>query len=97
MKIALFGYGKMGKMIDEIVSMEKKHTIVSRTNSLNHKSPESEDLKDADVAIEFSSPESVLQNTRHCLELNIPLVIGTTGWYDRLSEVKDECIKKKVL
>lgn len=83
MRIALYGYGKMGKAI-EVVAHERGHEVVLRVNADNaNTSPEG-----ADVAIEFSEPQQALQNMRLCLEHGVPVVVGTTGWYDRLGEVK---------
>ena len=82
MKIALVGYGKMGKIIDEIAT-NKGHEVVARLNE----TPTYENLKDADVAIEFSNPEVAFNNIKICLENNIPVVCGTTGWLDQKAEI----------
>jgi len=87
MKIALLGYGKMGKTIATLAK-EKQHEIVLTSDS---KRPFSaEDLTDVDVAIEFSTPETAVKNLFKCLEANTPVVTGTTGWYNRLKEVENE-------
>ncbi|MGZ5196978.1 MAG: 4-hydroxy-tetrahydrodipicolinate reductase [Kaistella sp.] len=83
MKIALVGYGKMGKIIDEIAT-NKNHEIVARLNE----TPTSENLKNADVAIEFSNPEVAFNNIKICLENKIPVICGTTGWLDRKPEIE---------
>ena len=83
MKIALVGYGKMGKIIDEIAT-HRNHEIVARLNE----TPTSENLKNADVAIEFSNPEVAFNNIKICLENNIPVICGTTGWLDRKPEIE---------
>lgn len=75
MNIALVGYGKMGKIIDEI-AQQRGHNIVARLSE----TPDAERLKDADVAIEFSQPEAAFQNIQSCLSNKIPVVCGTTGW-----------------
>ena len=83
MKIALVGYGKMGKIIDEIAT-QRNHEIVARLNE----SPNSENLNNADVVIEFSNPEVAFNNIKTCLENNIPVICGTTGWLDQKPEIE---------
>ena len=83
MKIALVGYGKMGKIIDEIAT-QRNHEIVARLNE----SPTSENLNNADVVIEFSNPEVAFNNIKTCLENNIPVICGTTGWLDQKPEIE---------
>jgi 4-hydroxy-tetrahydrodipicolinate reductase len=72
MKIALLGYGKMGKMVEEI-ALQRNHEIVS---------------KNADVYIDFSHPEAVLKNIEKAAEKNTNIVVGTTGWYDQLDQAQ---------
>jgi 4-hydroxy-tetrahydrodipicolinate reductase len=91
MKIALIGYGKMGKMIESI-ALDRGHEIVLTIDQNNAKDLNSENLSKADVAIEFSTPGSVLQNISACIQAKIPLIVGTTGWYGHLQKVKDECL-----
>jgi len=86
MKIALFGYGKMGKEI-EAIALERGHQILLKINSENIDSITISDLQNADVVIEFSTPFSVLNNIRTCLNSNVPIVVGTTGWHNNLNEV----------
>ena len=83
MKIALLGYGKMGKIIDEIAT-QRNHEIVARLNE----SPNSENLNNADVVIEFSNPEVAFNNIKTCLENKIPVICGTTGWLDQKPEIE---------
>jgi 4-hydroxy-tetrahydrodipicolinate reductase len=83
MKIALVGYGKMGKIIDEIAS-QRNHEIVAKLNE----SPNSENLNNADVVIEFSNPEVAFNNIKTCLENKIPVICGTTGWLDQKPEIE---------
>lgn len=90
MKIALVGYGRMGKIIDEI-AQSRGHEIVSRLNE----SPSLDNLNNPDVVIEFSSPESAFENIKFCLEQKIPVVCGTTGWLDKKEEVEKICIEQK--
>ena len=83
MKIALVGYGKMGKIIDEIAT-QRNHEIVARLNE----SPTSGNLNNADVVIEFSNPEVAFNNIKTCLENKIPVICGTTGWLDQKPEIE---------
>jgi len=83
MKIALVGYGKMGKIIDE-VSQGRGHEVVARLRE----TPTIENLNDADVVIEFSNPEVAFQNIKTCLENKIPVICGTTGWLDKKPEIE---------
>ena len=85
MKIALIGYGRMGKEIEEI-ALQKGHSIHCRISSENaHQLNEL--LKGADVAIEFSIPSTVVANIKSCIDLNIPVVVGTTAWQEKEDEV----------
>ncbi len=84
MNIALIGYGKMGKAIEEIAT-HRGHSISCKVND-----PEA--LKEltnsnSDVAIEFSRPESGFENIQHCLQIGLPIVSGTTGWLDRYEAI----------
>ena len=83
MKIALVGYGKMGKIIDEI-SQNRGHEIVARLRE----TPTAENINNADVAIEFSNPEVAFENIKTCLENKIPVICGTTGWLDKKPEIE---------
>ncbi len=85
MKIALIGYGKMGKAIEEI-AIERGHTISAKINSSNP--IESADLSQSDCAIEFSQPDSVLNHIDYCLSKQLPVVVGTTAWNESLPEVE---------
>lgn len=90
MKIAIIGYGKMGRSIEKIAT-ERGHEIVLKITSENQEDLSTENLAGADVAIEFTSPESAFGNISICLESNIPTVSGSTGWTDRLPEVEEWC------
>ena len=90
MKIALVGYGKMGKIIDEIAT-QRNHEIVARLNE----SPTSENLNNADVVIEFSNPEVAFNNIKTCLENKIPVICGTTGWLDQKPEIQEIALQNK--
>lgn len=93
MKIALIGYGKMGKAIESIVLDEKKHEIVLKISKENIHDLTVENLKKADVAIEFTEPEAAYKNIQLCFEAKIPVVIGTTAWMDKLPEIQEQCFK----
>ncbi len=93
MKIALLGYGKMGKEIEKI-ALKRGHTIVLKIDKDNAGSITNKDLQEADVAIEFSTPHTVLSNIRKCFDAGLPIVVGTTGWYDNFEEVRTECTSR---
>lgn len=87
MKIALVGYGKMGKMIEGI-ALSRGHEIVSIIDIDNQQDFESDAFKNADVAIEFSMPKVAPANVRKCLDAGVAVVCGTTGWNDQLDDMK---------
>jgi len=93
MNIALLGYGKMGKEIEKI-ALERNHNIVLKIDENNLNEHTKENLSKADVAIEFSTPDSVIENIYRCFDAEIPVVIGTTGWYKNLEEIKSVCKNK---
>jgi 4-hydroxy-tetrahydrodipicolinate reductase len=93
MKIALIGYGKMGKAI-EAIATAKGHEIVHRIHRNSQHLLEKEELSKADVAIEFTTPETAYSNIIKCFEANVPVVCGTTGWLEKLPEVKAQCLEK---
>lgn len=93
MKIALIGYGKMGKAIEE-VALSKGHEIVLKIDLDNAADFNQENIAKADVAIEFTGPHSAKQNVLKCLELGIPVVCGSTGWLADWQEVADTCAAK---
>lgn len=90
MKIALIGYGKMGKAIEEI-ALRKGHEVILK---IDHLQSGALDLSSAQVAIEFTSPEAAFGNILKCFDAGIPVVCGTTGWMDKMDEVKKRCIEK---
>jgi 4-hydroxy-tetrahydrodipicolinate reductase len=90
MKLALIGYGKMGKAIEEI-AMERGHTIVLKIASTNKEELTASNLKKADVAIEFSHPGKAVEHIITCLTAGIPVVCGTTGWLNQFSEIENVC------
>ena len=87
MRILLIGYGKMGKIIDSIAS-ERGYEIVGRINSKNKESLSEFNKGNTDLAIEFTNPDVVFDNLVYCVSKGIAVVTGTTGWYDRLEELK---------
>ncbi len=89
MKIALIGYGKMGKTIERI-ALERGHEIVCRIDIDNQHDFESEAFASADIAIEFTAPSIAVQNYRRAWAAGVAVVSGTTGWNAQLPEVKDE-------
>ncbi|MCC6723110.1 MAG: 4-hydroxy-tetrahydrodipicolinate reductase [Saprospiraceae bacterium] len=90
MKIAIIGFGKMGKTIKSLA--EQVGDEVTLTFDVENKSAfTAENLKRADVAIEFTRPETAFENVKTCLEAGIPVVCGTTGWLDRMEEAKAIC------
>ena len=90
MKIALLGYGKMGQIIDQLAT-DRGHEIVLKIDENSVDDLTIENLKKADVAIDFSTPETVLNHIQQCFDAGIPIVVGTTGWYGKLQEVKNSC------
>lgn len=92
MNILLIGYGKMGKMVEEIALL-RNHNIVNIIDKDD--SWDEIDPKEIDVAIDFSTPYTVVDNIVACFNLNIPIVVGTTGWYGRLNELKELAIKEE--
>lgn len=92
MKIALIGYGKMGREI-ESVAIASGHEIVVRINSENLSEFSPKNLSLADVAIEFTRPDQVISNLYTCFEASVPVVTGTTGWYENIQKVQLACEK----
>jgi 4-hydroxy-tetrahydrodipicolinate reductase len=91
MKIALLGYGKMGQIIEHF-AVERGHEIVLKISLQNQAELTTANLSKADVAIDFSAPNAALNNIYACFEANLPIVVGTTGWYGQLQEVKNQCL-----
>ena len=85
MKIALFGYGKMGKEIEQI-ALQRGHEIV-----LKIKGTEEYDISKVDIAIDFSVPNAALSNIVSCFRNNVPVISGTTGWLDDFDKAIDVC------
>lgn len=83
----------MGKMIEQI-ALERKHEIVLKITRENLNSLSIENLQQADVAIEFSTPHTVLNNIKLCIDAGVPVVVGATGWYEKILEVKEAVAEK---
>ncbi|MFN4082263.1 MAG: 4-hydroxy-tetrahydrodipicolinate reductase [Bacteroidia bacterium] len=94
MKIALLGYGKMGKAVEKI-ALAKNHEIVYKVDLENAYDFMPVSLHNVDVAIDFSMPSSAVDNINKCFDAGVPIVVGTTGWYDRFDEIKQRCINEK--
>lgn len=92
MNIALLGYGKMGKAIEEI-AFQKGHSIVLKITSQNTNALTPESLRTADVAIEFTGPETAFKNIQACLNAGIPIISGSTGWLEKMNEIEGICTK----
>ncbi len=92
MKIALIGYGKMGHAIEE-AALSRGHEIVCRIDKDNQEDFDSQQFKEADVAIEFTAPPVAIGNYRRAFAAGIPVVSGTTGWLEHLPEVREACEK----
>jgi 4-hydroxy-tetrahydrodipicolinate reductase len=92
-KIALIGYGKMGKAIEQ-VALQQGHEIVLKIDLDNAADFTAANLRKADAAIEFTGPQSAFANVMKCLEFGVPLVCGSTGWLDKLDEAS-ACCKEK--
>ncbi len=90
MKIALIGYGKMGKAIEEI-AVAKGHEIVLKIDLNNVDEFTKDNLSKADVAIEFTSPHTAFENVKRCIEYGVPVVCGSTGWLDKWNEIETLC------
>jgi len=91
MKIALFGYGKMGELIERL-AIQRGHEIALIVDKNNRAQLTMEDLQDVEMAIDFSQPEGVLDNIQLCFEAGTPIVVGTTGWHESLDEVREACL-----
>ena len=91
MRIALLGYGKMGQIIERF-AIERGHEIVLKISIDNVEDFTTDNLTKADVAIDFSAPDAAVDNIYKCFEANLPVVVGTTGWYGKLQEIKNDCL-----
>jgi 4-hydroxy-tetrahydrodipicolinate reductase len=92
MKIALIGYGKMGRAIGEI-ALKRGHELVATIDVSNLEDFDTEGFRSADVAIEFTTPATAYINYQRCFAAHIPVVSGTTGWTGRMKEIREQCEK----
>jgi 4-hydroxy-tetrahydrodipicolinate reductase len=93
MKVALIGYGKMGKAIEQIL-LQKGHTVSLIINIENETDLTPQNLSNCDVAIEFTGAESAAKNINACFNAGIPVISGSTGWLQQLPEVTADCTKQ---
>ena len=89
--IALIGYGKMGKAIEQAAA-GKGYNFPLKISSANAADLTKENLQQCDAAIEFTGPGSAVQNMRTCIDAGVPVVCGSTGWYEHEAEIKDYCL-----
>lgn len=95
MKVALIGYGKMGKEIEKVIlESEHKDKVVLKINEDNLCDLTTENLKKADVAIEFTQPDAAVGNIIKCFDAGVPIVVGTTAWLSELPYVTKLCSEK---
>jgi len=90
MKIVILGYGKMGHEVEQ-TALARSHEIAYRIDTENDWNKNKDEIAKCDVAIEFSTPATALANIGKCFDINLPVVVGTTGWYSHLDEVKKRC------
>ena len=91
MQIAIIGYGKMGHEIEK-AAIAKGHSIAVTIDTPQEWEERLDQLKKADIAIDFSQPDQAVGNINRCFDLHIPIVVGTTAWYDHLDEIKKRCL-----
>jgi 4-hydroxy-tetrahydrodipicolinate reductase len=89
-KIIISGYGKMGKEIEK-TALARGHQVLAKLDTPDDWSVQQDLIRQADMVIDFSTPDSALTNIRSCFDLNLPLVIGTTGWHESAGIVKKWC------
>ena len=90
MKIAIIGYGRMGRLIEE-VAKSQGHRITCIIDVDNTEMYSSKEFKESDVAIEFSTPGSAVEGILACFAANVPVVVGTTGWDNSMEDIKSMC------
>ena len=94
MKIGIIGYGKMGKAIEKM-ALYHGHVIILKINSKNTHELNTKTLSEIDIAIEFSTPTSAFKNISFCLMNNTPVISGTTGWIEKIDEIRILCEQQK--
>ena len=92
MRIALIGYGKMGRMIEE-VALARQHQVVAKIDKDNQADFTKQTISLADVAIEFTAPDSAYANVKNCIDFGVPVVSGSTGWNQDMDTIKKYCIE----
>jgi 4-hydroxy-tetrahydrodipicolinate reductase len=90
MKIAIIGYGKMGHMVEEVAA-QRGHEVVLKIDINNQQEFNRENISNADVAIEFTGPDTAFNDVMKCLEFGVPVVSGSTGWNNKIEEAKNYC------
>ena len=90
MKIAIIGYGKMGKAVEK-EAVKNNHTVVLKIDETNKNDLTIDKLKEVDLAFEFSIPSSAFENINLCFDANIPVISGATGWLERYDDVIERC------
>ena len=90
MKIALLGYGKMGHEVEK-AALARHHDIVVTIDNAAEWEAKTAQLQQADVAIDFSQPDQAVGNIMRCFDLHLPIVVGTTAWYEHLDAIKTRC------
>ena len=93
MKIAIIGYGKMGHEIEK-AALARQHEIIVTIDNPQEWQERLDQLKQADVAIDFSQPDQVVGNINRCFDWHIPIVVGTTAWQDHFEEIKVRCLNE---
>lgn len=96
MKIALVGFGNMGQEIEKLINESGEHQIVSKSLTGIDRQWDLEGIKKADVVIDFTHPSVILENIKKVAGIGKNMVVGTTGWYDRLDEVKQIVKKNRI-
>ena len=94
MKIALLGYGKMGHEVEK-AALQRNHKIVVTIDNDEEWENKNQMLSKADIAIDFSQPEKAAANINRCFDIHLPIVVGTTAWYDQLDPIKRRCCEEK--
>src|SRR5688572_7381272 len=92
--IAIIGYGKMGKAI-EAIATAKGHRVILKISSANTHELTIDNLRQCDVAIEFTNPHSAVENIKKCMDAGVPVISGSTGWLEQLNEIKKYNEEKK--
>ena len=90
MKIVILGYGKMGHEVEQI-ALSRGHEVAYRIDTEQDWYRNIDGIADCDVVIEFSTPATAIANIEKCFELDIPMVVGTTGWYAKLDDISNRC------